>query len=69
MGKNLGVDDMLPEYDFQGGVRGKHHETYRIGHTVKVHQADGTTSTHYFPLKDGAVVLDPAKPVPEQRET
>lgn len=54
-----GNDDMLPEYDFQGGVRGKHHEAYREGHTVKVHQADGTTNVHYFTLEDGAVMLEP----------
>ncbi len=34
---------MLPEYDFTGGVRGKHHKTLREGYTVKISQADGTT--------------------------
>jgi hypothetical protein len=24
-------DDLLPEYDFSEGLRGKHHETYRKG--------------------------------------
>jgi hypothetical protein len=58
-GKNPENDDMLPEYDFQGGVRGKHHKAYREGHTVKVHQSDGTTNVHYFTLEDGAVMLEP----------
>lgn len=58
-GQDLENNDMLPEYDFQGGARGKHHKAYREGHTVKVHQADGTTNVHYFTLEDGAVMLEP----------
>jgi len=27
-------DEMRPEYDFTGGVRGKHHEAYRQGTNV-----------------------------------
>jgi hypothetical protein len=27
-------EDMLPEYDFSLGVRGKHHEAYRAGANV-----------------------------------
>lgn len=30
-------DEMLPNYDFRGGMRGKHHRAYREGHTVTVH--------------------------------
>ena len=29
-------DEMRPEYDFTGGVRGKHHEAYRQGTNVVV---------------------------------
>jgi hypothetical protein len=58
-GENLENNDMLPEYDFSGGVRGKHHAAYREGHTVKVHKADGTIDVHYFTLEDGAVMLEP----------
>jgi hypothetical protein len=50
---------MLSEYDFAGGVRGKHHKAFREGHTVKIHKADGTTEMHYFTLEDGAVMLEP----------
>jgi hypothetical protein len=51
--------DMLPEYDFRGGVRGKHAGAYRQGHTVEVHRADGTVQTTYFTLEEGAVLLEP----------
>lgn len=27
-------DDMLPEYDFSRGVRGKHHQAYKAGTNV-----------------------------------
>jgi len=27
-------EDMLPEYDFANGVRGKHHEAYKAGTNV-----------------------------------
>jgi hypothetical protein len=52
-------DDMLPEYDFRGGVRGKHARAYREGHTVKIHRTDGTTSVQHFTLAEGAVMLEP----------
>ncbi len=29
-----GNDDMRPEYDFSGGVRGRHHEQYKAGTNV-----------------------------------
>jgi hypothetical protein len=32
--KTRNDDDMRPEYDFSGGVRGKHHEAYRQGTNV-----------------------------------
>ena len=41
-------DEMLPEYDFTGGVRGKHYEAMRKGYTVKIDQADGTTLIQCF---------------------
>jgi hypothetical protein len=45
----LDEDDMLPEYDFSKGVRGKHHQTYRQGHSVTIRHQDGTTTTQEFP--------------------
>jgi hypothetical protein len=52
-------DEMLAEYDFSGGVRGKHYEAYRQGHTVTIHQTDGTTLFQTFPPTDSIVLLDP----------
>ena len=33
-------DDMLPEYDFSGGVRGKHYQAYKAGTNVVFLDAD-----------------------------
>ncbi len=59
--KNQNTDDidMLPEYDFSGGVREKHYKAYRKGHTVKIHKADGTVSIQYFQPGEGSVLLEP----------
>jgi hypothetical protein len=54
--------EMRAEYDFgkmTGGVRGKYYKGYRAGHTVKIHQDDGTTIIQHFKLEDGAVVIEP----------
>ncbi len=50
---------MRAEYDFRGGVRGKHHETYRQGHAVKIQTEDGTVDVRCYTLEDGAVLLEP----------
>ena len=55
----LEEDDMRPEYDFSQGVRGKHYRAYREGHTVKIHQADGSVTVQHFTLEEGAVMLEP----------
>jgi hypothetical protein len=54
-----GNDDMLPEFDFSQGVRGKHAARYRHDHTVTVHAADGGVDVRHYTTEDGAVVLDP----------
>ena len=51
--------EMREEYDFSGGVMGKHYMAYREGHSVQVDRADGTVSVQYFTQEDGAVMLDP----------
>jgi len=53
--------EMLPEYDFSGkkGVRGKYYKAYQQGHTVQIHQTDGSTITRHYSLEDGAVLLAP----------
>ena len=50
--------EMLPEYDFSQGIRGKHHRAYRQGYKVIVHQVDGTTEVRDFALPEGTIVLD-----------
>lgn len=45
--------DLLPEYDFSGGVRGKYAEAMRRGYSVVVHHEDGTTETTFFPGEEG----------------
>ena len=53
------VAEMRAEYDFSGGVRGKHAAAYHQGHTVTIHKKDGTTVVQNFKLEEGAVVLAP----------
>lgn len=55
-------DDMLAEYDLKtmkGGVRGKYSKTYRAGHQVRVHQADGTIVVQDYKPIEGTVVIAP----------
>ena len=54
-------DEMLDEYDFTGmkGVRGKYYKAYQEGHTVRIHEEDGTVTIHHYTLEDGAVLLAP----------
>ena len=49
----LDEDDMLPEYNFSKGVRGKHHKAYRQGHSVTIRHQDGTTKTQEFSSVSG----------------
>jgi len=53
------VEEMRAEYDFSGGMRGKHAAAYREGHAVTIHKKDGTTVVQNFKLEEGAVVLAP----------
>ena len=41
---------MLDEYDFTGkkGVRGKYHEAFKKGYTVRVIKENGTADEQYF---------------------
>ena len=50
---------MRAEYDFSGGVRGKHAAAYDQGHTVTIHKKDGTIIVQNFRLDEGAVILEP----------
>ena len=52
-------NDMRTEYDFTGGVRGKHYKTMQAGYTITIHKADGTTVVKDVMPKEGTVVLEP----------
>ena len=52
-------DEILPEYDFSKGFRGKYAEAFRSGYKVVVHRSDGTTEERDFVLPPAAVMLDP----------
>lgn len=51
-------DEMLPEYDFIGGVRGKHYQAMREGYTAKINQADGTTLIRQFRAEGSPIHLN-----------
>ncbi len=52
-------DEMLPEYNFSDGVRGKHYQAYRAGHTVTIRRSDGTEEVHRVEEASGMVELAP----------
>ena len=52
-------EEMRENYDFSGGIRGKHFRDYRAGHTVKINMRDGSSQVFYFTEEDGSVMLDP----------
>lgn len=52
-------DEMLPEYDFSEGVRGKHFREMQSGYAVTIRHADGTSSTRIVAPEESVVVLDP----------
>ena len=55
----LDAGQMRPEYDFRGGVRGKHYKDLSKEYTTVVHHKDGSkTVTHYRPIP-GMIPLAP----------
>lgn len=52
-------NDMRAEYDFRGGVRGKHYRAMQAGYSIIVHKKDGTTLVKDVMPKEGAVILEP----------
>lgn len=52
-------EDMAEEVRFSSAVRGKHVQSYRAGHRVRVLHEDGTVQEQHFTLEDGAVMIDP----------
>ena len=56
--ESLQENDMRSEYDFTGGVRGKHSEAYRKGHSVTIHKTDGTNVVEHFMPEKNIIVLE-----------
>jgi len=52
-------DEMRSEYDFTGGVRGKHYRAMQAGYTITIHRTDGTTLVKEVKPVKGAIVLEP----------
>ena len=52
-------DEMHAQYDFSGGVRGKHCRAMQAGYTITVRKADGTTIVKDVMPKRNAVLLEP----------
>lgn len=52
-------NEMRAEYDFAGGVRGKHWRAMQAGYTITVHKTDGTTVVKDVMPKKNAVLLEP----------
>lgn len=46
------TDEMLPEYNFSGGVRGKHARAFQLGYKVIIHKVDGTTEEQDYGVWD-----------------
>ncbi|MCI0475190.1 MAG: hypothetical protein L0Y55_03010 [Anaerolineales bacterium] len=53
------VNEMRAEYDFTGGVRGKHYRALQGGYTITIHKADGSTVVKEVKPAKGTVVLEP----------
>jgi len=51
-------DEMRSEYDFTGGVRGKHYRAMQAGYTITIHRTDGTTLVKEVKPVKGAIVLE-----------
>jgi hypothetical protein len=52
-------DEMLDEYDFSQGIRGKHYQSYREGHSVTIYKDNVPISIENYTLEDGTIILDP----------
>ncbi|MCI0418491.1 MAG: hypothetical protein L0387_05565 [Acidobacteria bacterium] len=50
---------MRREYDFAGGVRGKHYHALQAGYTITIHRADGITVVKEVKPTAGAIILEP----------
>ncbi|MCP4363563.1 MAG: hypothetical protein GY796_36655 [Chloroflexi bacterium] len=51
--------EMRSEYDFSGGVRGKHVQEMRQGYRVTIHHEDGSMTVKEYEPDKCVIVLDP----------
>ena len=54
-----GDDSIRDEYDFTGGIRGKHYRAMQSGYTITIHQPNGETVVKEVKPQEGGVVLAP----------
>jgi hypothetical protein len=52
-------NNMRAEYNFKGGVRGKHYRAMQNGYTITIHKENGKSVVKEVTPKEGVVVLDP----------
>ena len=52
-------DSIRDEYDFTGGIRGKHYRAMQPGYTITIHQPNGETVVKEAKPQEGGVVLAP----------
>ena len=57
--RTLKDEDMRPEYNFKGAVRGQHYRPMDKGYTVEIKKPDGTTVVEHYLLAEGTVLLQP----------
>jgi hypothetical protein len=58
-GSSQDIQPMREEYDFAGGVRGKHSQVLQSGYTITIHKGDGTRVVKRVQPTEGTVVLEP----------
>lgn len=53
-------DEVFAISDLAGqSQRGRYYEALQQGHSVRIHEDDGTITVHFYQLEEGAVLLDP----------
>jgi hypothetical protein len=57
--RTLKDEDMRPEYDFKGAVRGRHYRSLSQGYTVEIKKSEGATVVEHYALAEGTVLLQP----------
>ncbi len=58
-GKVIRKHEMRPEYDFSGGVRGKHYQAMRAGYRIRIRRTDGSVVVKEVMPREDAVILEP----------